>query len=107
MDLAERGGGEGVRLEAREELFGGLTEFTANLLRDHPVIHGRHIRLRSLENVEGLAGQDVAARRKHLDQFHESAAQLLRTLDDPPRILEMGIEQLPLVAARFEKRAAQ
>ena len=107
MDLAQRGGGEGLGLEARKELFGRLAQFAPNLLRDQPVIHRRHARLRGLENIEGRAGQQVGARREHLNQFHEGAAQLLGALDDPPRILEMRIEQLLLVASGLQKRTAQ
>ena len=106
MDLAERGGGEGARLEIREELLGALAEFAADLLRDHRIVHRRHAVARGLEQIDRFDRQQVLPHREHLHQLHERAAQLGGTFDDALGVADVGVEQFALVARGVEEGLA-
>ena len=51
--------------------------YTPELLRDQLVIHRRDVGLRGPQDNDRFHRQQIGARRQHLEQFHESAAQLL------------------------------
>ena len=107
MDLAERGGGESLRFEIRKQLLGTLAELAADLLRDHRIVHRRHAVARGLEQIDRFDWHQVLARRKHLHQFHERAAQLGGTLDDAPGVADVRVEQFALVARGVEEGLAE
>src|SRR5208282_80213 len=56
--------------------------------------------------VERLAGQQVLAHREHLDQLHESSAQVLGAFENSFGVADVGFEQLAILGAARKKRPA-
>src|SRR5439155_24556962 len=105
VDLAERRRRECLALDAAEAFLG----WGAELRDEHPADarpgHRRHRGLHHGQDLERLAGEEVAPHAEHLRELHEGPAQLLRARDHPLGVPDVRLEQGPLVARRRLERA--
>ena len=108
MDLADRGGGDGVRVEGREARLPVRAPFACE---DPAELFGRHPigLLAQLRHDRGqFGGQEIArVHRNHLAQFHRRPAQMRQPIGEAANIAgrQQQVAHLRALAPRKPPRA--
>ena len=95
VDLADRGGGEGLEVELLEEIVEVLQR-AADLVLHHLGRHPRRLLLQRAQHLGHLGRQQALVEAQHLADLHGGALELAQGLDDPCRVADQVLGRLEL-----------